>query len=375
MDRINGLENMSNAIISDNWSLQYIAELLTKGLDEADSHYIIIDREKDSHEYKPVASAIIYIESLFDFLTDIVLRDQIIVEEKFEHTWRRHGSPLIMAANAGVIRSFPFLGDDEMLKRPRDEIVNRLCVTSTLKRDHKENTSGWEKNRVTPNKYLSQTLWGGAGMLARGFVYEKGYTPHPVRKRFLIEAGIAIGNDAAVRLSNLMDEKRASIASAHRNNDELHTLTISIPPLPIRIIQESSTPNDLVTVALQIREEYQELRNWLRCYQKALSDGSYKDILKFQKILHSISTYIDSLLGVTDSNAATYTAGIGVFKIAMKGQPINAIRNQFGLRSMINELIVNSSGYADLKKLLGFFGHRDTVVGMKVVEHFSHKTV
>lgn len=366
---------MSNSIISDNWSLQNIAELLIQGLDEAESNFITIDRNNDTHEYKSIATAIIFIEALFDFLTDIVLRDQIIVEEKFEHTWRQYDSPLIMLADAGVIRSFPFLIDFERLKKPREEIIDRLCVTGTLKKDHKENTSGWEKNRVTPYKYLSQVLWGGAGMLARGFVYEKGYTPHPVRKQFFIEAGIAIANDAVFQLCNLMNEKRAAIASAYRNNDELHTLTINIPPLPISIIQESNKPNDLIRIALQIREEYQELRNWLRYYQQALSDGSYKDILKFQKILKSISSYIDSMAGITDSNAATYTAGIGVFKIAMKGQPINAIRNQFGIRSMINKLIVGRSGTTELKKLLSFFGHRNTAVGLNVVEHFSQQIV
>jgi len=367
---------MSQSVISDNWSLQNISELLTEGMDDAEGHYIEVDRENDSYGYKSIPSAVIQTEALFDFITDIILRDQIIVEEKFTHVWNQHGSPLASAVNAGVIRSYPFLVDFEKLIEPRNEFLDRLCVTSALKKDHEENSVGWDKNRHTPHGYLSQTLWGGAGMLARGFVYEKGYTPHPVRKRLFIDAGVAMASeDAVVQLNNIISEKRAKILSVSLKQDELHSLTVNMLPLPIKVIQESNSINDLITVALQLREEYQELRNWLGCYQQALSDGSYKDISKFQKILQSISQYVDSKMGVIDSNAPTFTAGIGVLKIAIKGQPINFIKNQFGVRSMINNLIVSKSGNADLKKFLNIFEQRNTTIGLKVIDSFAQKSV
>ncbi|TOG97291.1 hypothetical protein CGI90_26510, partial [Vibrio parahaemolyticus] len=55
-----------------------------------------------------------------------------------------------------------------------------------------------------------------------------------------------------------------------------------------------NSASDMIKVALQLREEYQELRDWLNCYQQALSDGSYKDMNKFSKTLQSISLYVDS---------------------------------------------------------------------------------
>ena len=367
---------MSQSVISDNWALQNISELLTNGMDDEESHYIEIDRENDSYDYKSIPSAVIQTEALFDFITDIILRDQILVEEKFTNVWNHHGSPLESAVKAGVIRSYPFLVDFEKLIEPRNEFIDRLCVTSALKKDHEENSVGWKKNRHTPHGYLSQTLWGGAGMLARGFVYEKGYTPHPVRKRLFVSAGIAMpSEDSVIQLNNIITEKRAKISSLNLNQDELHSLTIGMPPLPIKVIQESSSINDLITVALQLRDEYQELRNWLGCYQQALSDGSYKDIAKFQNILHSISLYVDSKMGVVGSNAPIFTLGIGILKIALKGQPINAIQNQFGVRSMINRLIVSRSGNADLKKFLKIFEQQNTAVGLRVLDGFARKSV
>ena len=92
---------------------------------------------------------------------------------------------------------------------------------------------------------------------------------------------------------------------------------------------------------------------------------------KYQGILQSISKYVDSKIGVADTNAPTFTAGIGVLKMAIKGDPVNAIKNQFGVRSMVNKLILSKSGTADLKKYLGFFDQKKSAVGMKVIGHFS----
>ena len=108
---------------------------------------------------------------------------------------------------------------------------------------------------------------------------------------------------------------------------------------------------------------------WHKLY--ALPD----DIQGNQKILHSISQYTDSKMGVIDSNAPTFSASIAVLKIAMKGQPINIIRNQFGIRSMINNLIVSESGNADLKKFLKFFEQQNTIIGLKVIDSFARKSV
>ena len=43
---------MPNSIIADNWSLQNIGEMLTKGLDNENVHCIAVDRENDTHEYQ-----------------------------------------------------------------------------------------------------------------------------------------------------------------------------------------------------------------------------------------------------------------------------------------------------------------------------------
>jgi len=83
---------MSQSVISDNWSLQEISRLMTVGIDESKSHYIAIDRGNDRYTYEDSLSAIINTEALFDLLTDIILRDQILVEEKFIGAWNHEGN-------------------------------------------------------------------------------------------------------------------------------------------------------------------------------------------------------------------------------------------------------------------------------------------
>ncbi|KRT56339.1 hypothetical protein Ga0074115_1411 [endosymbiont of Ridgeia piscesae] len=106
---------MSQSVISDNWSLQNISELLLNGMEDGEGQYIKIDRENDSYEYKKISEAVIQTEALFDFITDIILRDQIIVDEKFTQAWKQYSS-LDKAVNAGVINPFPFLIDYENLQ-------------------------------------------------------------------------------------------------------------------------------------------------------------------------------------------------------------------------------------------------------------------
>lgn len=362
---------MSSDVIVDNWSLQEISQLLHCGMDDDVTHLIEPNIDEGIHEYKEIPAAIVRTEALFDFLTDIILRDQLLVEEQHVVAWKREGSSLEAADQAGIIRAYPFRGNFK-LDGPRTEFVNRLCVTDSLRTEHEENTEGWRLYRRTPNQYLSQTLWGGAGMLARSFVTEKGYTPHPVRRNFFQKAGLVLrSEDSLVRLNSKIKEKRASVYKAMHGGDEFYSLYVNMMPLPIQVIQESSSTADLVKTALQLRDEYQELRNWLGCYQVAINNDDFSEVAKYQEILHSISKYVDSKIGAADSNAPTFTAGIGVLKIAIKGDPVNVIKNQFGVRSMVNRLILSKSGATDLKKYLGFFDQKKTTVGMKVIEHFS----
>ncbi|MBN2607073.1 MAG: hypothetical protein JXR47_07040 [Thiotrichales bacterium] len=360
------------SVIADNWSLQNIAEMMVNGLDDEITHYVDVDFQNNSFSYKDVSHSAITVETFFDFITDIILRNQIVVDSNFSSSWKSKDSLLSKPFEAGLIREFSFLDEPDRLKEPRDEFLKRLCVTEGITQAHIENTVGWQNHRQTPHPFLSQILWGGAGMLARSLVFEKGYTPHPIRKKLFLDSGFALPANTAVNtLTTFINEKRASLQTVNTDSSELFSLQVNLPPIPLKVIREANSVDDLITVAMQMRDEFSELRGWLGAYQNALSDGTYRDEKKFENIIKSVSLYIDSFMGKVDSNAPTFTAGIGVLKVSIKGRPINALQNQFGVRSMMNKLVLERSGDAELRKFLGFFGHRNSTIGLQVIEHFT----
>lgn len=365
---------MGGSLIADNWSLQNIAELFAAGVDDSSAAAISVNKAADTHAYEALPQAAISFEALFDFITDIVLRDQLLVEQRFTSTWTNFDTNLDKLADANVIRPFEFLVQAEKLAGPRNEFLERLCLTGSIRAAHERNSQEWARARETPDPTLSATLWGGAGMLARAFISEKGYTPHPLRRRLFQQAGMVLPHeDVAAKLVATVEESRARISKSMSGGDALYALRLKLPPLPVIVIREASSASQLLAVALQVRSEYQELRDWLREYQQALTSSDVSSWTRFEKTLRSISTYIESLRGIGDSNAPTFTAGFGVLKVAFKGRPVEAVRNQFGVRAAVNRLILTGSGLQELKRLLGFFDHRQSATAMKVIEHFRTK--
>ncbi len=362
---------MTSAVIADNWSLQEISSLLKHGIDKSEGSVIVIDSKLDTHRYENVPHAALAFEALFDLLTEIVLRDEIWIDSNFSDTWEGFGI-LDSAVLSGVIRPFNFLGQPQELDSTRNEFVDRMCVTESLRIEHDENVHGWNLHGKSPHKYLSQTLWGGAGMLARSVVYKSGYTPHPARKRLFKQTGIVLAdNNAAIKLARTIHEKRADIFAVESTVGELFSLQVTLPPLPTKIIREAKGPQDLIPIALQLREDYKDLRGWLSEYQEALNGGDFRDLNKYKGVLRSISLYVDSLHDRPDPSAPTFTMGIEAFNVSFKASPVNYLKNQLGVRAMINKLITTRSGSAELQKLLDFYQHRGSNIGLKVLEHFS----
>jgi len=359
-------------VLADNWSLQSIGELITNGLGNDTASTIEICKAKDTHEYKSIEYDIIRIEALFDFLNDVVLRDEVIVDESYIGTWAKPESPLVGLHEAGIICPFPFLATPERLKAPTEALVKRLCATSTLENEHAKNNSMWALERRTPYPALSSTLWGGAGMLARSHIYECNYTPHPLRKRFFLNAGVFLGKtDASNQLKNLIHKKRVQLFAKSNGENGLYTAFLQLPPIPFRIIEESSDIHDIFRIAIEMRSQLQGLRQWLNQFQNAIDNEDVTSMLKHEELLSSVSRYADQIISGNSAGRVDMSLNLGLLKFSLKGDPVNLLQNQFGVRSTINSLIFDKPGRQALKKLLKFLGDADTSSGYKIFEHFA----
>jgi hypothetical protein len=362
---------MAQGVVADNWSLQDISTLFAEGLEHDDAGEIVV--KSGQHSYNPISSAVIQTEALFDFITDLILRDEILVEERFTFAWDEVDSPILEAKKLGVVRAYPFLSEPEKIAGPRDRIINHICSTESLRLAHQENVEGWNSRRQTPHPLLSATLWGGAGMCARSFVYEKSYTPHPLRKRLFINSGFMLpAADALHHVTTFINDNKVNVSKKIYGSDALFSGYVNIPALPIRVIQDSDSARQLVSTALQMRDDFQSLRDWLKMFQDAMSNDDTQGLLKYRKQLDSVSQYIDKKIGLGAKSApVTMEAGMGVFKIATHGNPLENIKNQFGIRATLNKLIFGSSGRSEIRKYITMFGERGSEVGFEIERAFT----
>ena len=292
---------MAQGVVADNWSLQDISILFSEGMDDSRADEIVL--QKGSHVYNPISYASIQSEALFDFLTDLVLRDEVIIEQRFEDAWININSPILKAKKRGVVRSYPFLNEPEKLEAPRERIIKHMCSTPSLVEAHQENVSSWASRQQAKHTLLSQTMWGGAGMCARSFVYEKGYTPHPLRKRFFINSGFMLpAGDALHQLTSFLDDQRLRVSKKLYGQDKLYSLFVNLPAIPIRVIQEASDLTQLIDVALEMRSDFQTLRDWLKSFQNALSQDDINTIVHYRNELDSVSRHVCLKIGNGTTN-------------------------------------------------------------------------
>ncbi|NAZ45078.1 hypothetical protein GL178_02255 [Vibrio toranzoniae] len=362
---------MAQGVVSDNWSLQDISSLFSEGMDDSTADEIVVENSK--HSYRSIYHASVQTEALFDFLTDLVLRDEILVEQKFEHAWVNTNSSILKAKELGVVRSYPFLNEPQKLVEPRNRILEHMCSIDSLKLAHQENVLGWEEAKVVQHPLLSATMWGGAGMCARSFVYEKSYTPHPLRKRFFVNSGFMLpSGDALHQLTSFLNDEQMKVSKKIYGSDALYSLFVNMPAIPIRIIQDSDSVNQLIYTALEMRSDFEKLREWLKLFQNALSQDDVSSIMRYRKELDSVSKYVSAKIGLGSSDKpVTMEAGVSIFKMSIQTDPVNTFKNQFGVRATLNKLIFGSNGKPEIKKYLSMFDQRNTDVGYEIERHFT----
>lgn len=361
----------ANCAIADNWSLQVVAQALSEGLDTGEASLLEIDKTAGCHNFRTVPAGALAIEAIFDLIADVVLREQVWVDDKFLETWAGKQSGLDQMLRDGVIVPFQFLGQPQELVEPRQFFVSKLCVTDSLVRAQRENEEVWNRERRTPHPYLSQVVWGGAGMLARSLVYRHAYTPSPVRRRLMAEAGVAWTPDAAQNLRNIIKEKQATMSVLDSQGTRVTQLKINGAEIAALVIRESSTPEDLLKIALQLRAEYAELRAWMTEYQLALEESNTLNLRRCEKLLRSVSAFVDSRLGRKKASGPTFTLGWGLMQVALQGNPFEEVLNRFGVRAQINRLMFAQGTSQDLVTLLGIFGQRTSGTGLKIADHFQ----
>ncbi len=356
---------MPNQIILDNWTLQEVAHLGQLGLSSEITGKLVVNHQEDTHDFKKISHGFIQLQSLFSFLQNLVLREVIITDDRFVRVWNDSNS-LKRIETEGLIKIHTF--QEEKFIEVRKAIVEQLCTTSSIREIQKLNEQEWERNKTVIDPFMSQIIWGGAGMLARGHVYETFYLPHPLRGYAFKQSPIA-KRDALTETLSVIASNQMKLLYFDYGESEAIQAKFLLPPLIPTIIEESNNFDDLFKVALQLREQYSDLRIWLKQSQEALDTENTREISNHTKTLQSVQKYIEDKYNPNKYGKLDLSFDLLSLSPSISiGAPINKLKNKVGIRSTINDLILNKAGYSSVKKLLKLLGEENSKLGKHVYD-------
>jgi len=363
---------MTTRLLADNWTFQNAGEFICDGLDGDTADQLEIPHHEDGYSYKEVSSDFLRFDALCQVLSHLVFSDEVWVDEDSLETWEDY-EPLLKAKAAQVVVPKAFKEFTAEWIPAREAIADQLCVNPAMLMKHQENKQQWEKDRTNADRMLAQLIWGGAGMLARADHFNLPYAPHPLREKMVARARFMQKRQATDALNKFVETERLRI---YQEIGEVGIAgTIHLPPVVVEIIQESNDLSDLVATALQLRDSYKSLREWLGELQRDLSSENTRELMAHKKHLQGISRHLESLSAVAPAGDTTVQFGFGFVRAGFKvGSPFNDLKNRFGMRAEINRLVLAPAGMNAIDKLLVMLGEKSSEYGRKLKEQLSRRS-
>jgi hypothetical protein len=261
-------------LITDNWTLQDVNELLVSGLSPAPVGQIAISKDKRSHTFTDVPEAVIQVDCLLTLLTNLVIYDELIVDQGFTATWDQEHPQLARLTSDSLVKPVLFDPNAEMLAAVREEIVDRMAVTPSLKEAADDMRKSWKLSGASGDPHMSALLWGGAGMLARSHILSAPYFGHPFRRTLIRESGfLAARRDAWARTEKVVSAARTQMFRFRHSEIDGALASFNLPPIAVQVIEQANSVDDLLLSAIALRDKYAKLREWLPSRRRTLDTG------------------------------------------------------------------------------------------------------
>jgi len=366
---------MPNLLMIDNWSLEEVCGLLLGGVSTRSIKDIAFDKRKQRHRFRNIPESNIQFDALLQLLSDIVLRDELIVDDRFATGWCFPFSPMLPVQSESVVKLHPFLSSAAQLDQPRKILLGELCITQSLRDLQKQNEVLWQEKRQLKDGRFSAIVCGGAGMLARSHIFQMPYTGHLLRQRLIKETAlIAPRVSATDKVMEVINTERTRLFQQIGTSDVRTYANFNLPPVAVQVINNSRTAVELIPVAIQLRDKYSKLRKWLTTYEKAYADENTKQLIKHKKKLDSVAKSINALQDSKSGGTTNLSIGVSWLRLSWSANPLNDFQNKFGVRAAILKLILASQGKTAFKKLLSFFGEENSKLGRDIYKTFAERS-
>jgi len=363
---------MRSQLLIDNWTLQSCSELLSSGLQGDTSADLLVGATSLSSLYEDISADVVRIEALFQSLNDVVFSDELLLDVQFSHTWSQFGALQPLLENRIIITK-PLLEVKSRWVPLREAIAAELCTTQVLLERHAENIASWKSTRTSVDGFFSQLVWGGAGMLARADFLKLPYSAHPSRATLFRRAGLfPISSGAHEQLEKFVNSERVKI---FKNQKSGINGAVILPPAVVQILSEAVSVSDLFKVAIDLRNEYADIRRWIAQFQHALDCENAKELLSREKLLRSVTRDLDTLSSPSVFGDVSMQFGAFFPKLSVKlGSPISAIAKHFGIRAQIKRLICAQAGRKAFRRMLHLFGEEKSKLGRSVEREFFRRS-
>lgn len=336
--------------------MQDLGELLYGGLSGEVASELRFSEDGQHFFYANTSSDVIAFECLAQVLSNIVLADTCYVDADNSEAWLPHFPALARLTQKGFVQERLFNHRREHWVEIREAIVEQFTTCPELKSVHEENKRAHREKRPLPDELLSAVLHGGAGMMARARFAEVPYISHPLRERLVENADFMKARPSArSELTAFVESQRLRLFE--RIDSTGYYARLRLPPIAIQVINESNSAENLLEVAVQMRERYRTLREWLSEFQDALSAEDISEIQGRHRMLSQLGMALDGqslgdTLGITTVQMGATALPKLTFKV---GALVNSIRNQFGVRAQLNRILLTEPGSKAVKRLCGFF--------------------
>lgn len=364
---------MSLDLITDNWIFTQVGHSFANGLVDVQSKAFKVDLKRGKHAQVSVPLAGVQIETLLALLVDIVLRDRLIVDAQYTHHWEEHAHFFKVLRQKELLVYQKFVGLGQDFAEHKTWITQELCATPSLTKLNEENELHILEFDKPKDAYFDTGVSGTAAMLGRSLIAGTHYHPHPLRQRILEQTLFAPERrDVLKELNAHIDSERLRLFAGRAPNGTWTQAQLVLPPVAVDVIEASNSISDLVSTAIQLRDRYKPVREWLLEIQSGVDDGDPKSEAKFKRTLNAISKDLSHEIEHNDGGDISLDIGLGVPSLSI---PIAAgkVGKRFGIRATLNKQVYSTRGEKSLLKLLKMFQSPNSKLGREVRTYLQQR--
>ena len=362
-----------NSVLTDGLAMQDVAILLKLGLINAYAKDLKLIDRNGNYKYELIPQGVIQLESLINFLYDLILKDEIVVDKRYRSLWKGSYQILDELEIIKLIVSKEFKDQNNQLNYTRNEVLNQFNLPTKIKNYFFDET-GMNKT-YSQDVQLSLMIHGAASNISKASILETGYTPHPLRRSILNHVYNSSQKNSLNIISEIVKKQRVEYIANLNKEEYLNLGEIFLEPIVVSVIEESNTIDDLFKVALQVRnhKRFVQLRKFLSEFQEAIIDEDIKKLQGITSILNSLDEIKE--LNLKDHGSITLKLFGGILNFSIKPNLKFAIDKNYRIKTTIQEMILGKGSRSTLKKLIKMFDSNFDMTE-EIIDHFlSRKNI